>query len=86
MKILQKSVEMIGLYTENGAVYPYRYRVLENGTSEVVSVKRIIERKEEKTRENKIIIYRCQSLINGKTKEYEMKYNVNSCSWELYKI
>lgn len=86
MKVLMRSIEMVAWFTEDGIPTPVRYRVNEGEKKFVVKVDRIIIRTEEKLAGNRMFVYRCQSIINNTEKVYELKYEINSCKWFLYKM
>ena len=52
----------------------------------VVKVDRIVTRSEEKIAGNRMIIFRCQSEIDGLLKLFELKYELSTCKWYLFKI
>jgi len=33
-----------------------------------------------------MLIFTCQSVINGLEKRYEIKYELSTCKWFLYKM
>lgn len=87
MKILMQPIEMIAWFTLEGAPNPLRYKMISDDASNVVvKVDRVVTRSEEKLAGNRMIIFRCQSEINGFLKLFELKYELNTCKWYLYKI
>lgn len=52
----------------------------------VVSVDKIIFREEEKLAGNRMILYRCQSVINNREMVYELKYDIGTLKWYIFKI
>lgn len=87
MKVLMKPIEMIAWFTEQGVPNPVKYRTtLDDETKVSIKVDRIITRDEEKLAGNRMLIYRCQSMICGIERLYELKYEINSCKWFLYKM
>ncbi len=87
MDIVNRPIDMIGWYTEDGRLKPEKYRFQE-GQDEYLKIKigKILEEREEKRGKNRIIIYRCQSIIEEQCREYEMIYDVGDCRWELKKF
>jgi len=80
-------IEMIAWFTLEGTPNPIRYRITSTDSSNVVvKVDRVVTRSEEKLAGNRMIIFRCQSRINGLLKQYEIKYELNTCKWYLHKI
>lgn len=79
-------VEMVARFSENGIPRPVKYKVtLEEGPV-VVKIDQVLLKTEEKLAGNRMIIFRCQSIINGLLKVFELKYELNTCIWFLYKI
>ncbi|MCB8816034.1 hypothetical protein [Desulfosporosinus shakirovi] len=86
MKILMQPIEMIAWFTLEGSPNPIRYKMTSaDASNAVVKVDRILTRSEEKLAGNRMIIFRCQSELNGLLKLYELKYELNTCKWFLYK-
>lgn len=82
-----KSVEMIAWFTKDGSPTPIKYKLyLEDNTVAVIKIDKIISRCEEKLAGNRMLIFCCQSVINGVEKIYELKYEINTCKWFIYKI
>lgn len=87
MKVLMKPIEMIAWFTEDGVPNPLRYRIQgENQENVTVSIEKIILRQEEKLAGNRMFIYRCQSTFDGIERIFELKYELSTCKWFLYKL
>ena len=87
MKILMKSVDMIFSSSKDGIITPLRFRLSEDGEeSRIVKIDRIIDRKEEKLAGNPMLVFTLQSTIDGVERIFEMKYEVDSFKWYLYKM
>lgn len=87
MKILMWPIEMAAWFTQEGVINPIRYRVTSDQSEpSVVKIDKVILRTEEKLAGNKMIIFRCQSVINGLQKVYEVKYEIGTCRWFLFKM
>lgn len=87
MKVLMKPIEMIAWFTEQGIPHPVKYRTTLDDKSKVsIKVDKIITREEEKLAGNRMILFKCRSIINGFEKVYELKYEISTCKWFLYKI
>lgn len=82
MKILMKPIEVLAWFDNNGIPHPLRIKI--NGNH--VEVEQLISMSEEKQAGNRIIIFRCQSEINGILKPYELKCELSTCKWFLYKM
>lgn len=87
MKIIAKSIEMIAWFTEEGIPNPIRFRVRgDDESAAVIKVDRVLFKQKEKLAGNPMIVFRCQSIINNIDKIYEIKYEINTCRWMLYKM
>ena len=87
MKVYMKNIEVIAWFKYNEHPVPIKFR-LENkeGENIVISINRIIFSGEEKLAGNRMIVYRCSSVISNIERVYELKYEVDSCNWYLYKL
>lgn len=87
MKVLALPIEVVS-YTDNkGHIKPIRFRMQIDGESmKVVKIDKIICKDTEKLAGNIMIIYKCQSLIDNVIRQFEIKYEINTCRWILYKI
>lgn len=87
MKVLMKPIEMIAWFNKDNYPIPLRYRVSsENMEDVVIRVDKILFREEEKLAGNRMILYRCESLINNTQKLFELKYDISTCKWYLFKM
>ncbi|MGI6085944.1 MAG: hypothetical protein ACOYIF_10985 [Acetivibrionales bacterium] len=87
MKVLMKSVDMICLSSCDGAITPLKFRWCEEGQEpKIIRIDRILDRKTEKLAGNLMLVFTVQSIIDGVERTFEMKYEVNSYKWYLYKL
>jgi len=87
MKIIAKPVEMIAHTNEKGEIRPYRFRIkLEGEPEQVINVDKIIFKQEEKLAGNPMILYKCQSVDGDDKKFFDLKYELSTCRWILFRI
>lgn len=86
MKVLMKPIEMIVCFTHEGIPNPIKYKMATEEQFNIIKVDKILSREEEKLAGNRMILYKCQSVIDGVEKLYEIKYELNTCKWYLYKM
>ncbi len=87
MKILMKPIEMIAWFNKDDYPVPLRYRITAEDLSDtVIKVDKILFRQEEKLTGNRMILYRCESIINDVQKTFELKYELSTCKWYLFKM
>lgn len=87
MKIIAKPIQMISWTDEKGNIHPIRFRISnEDESSSVIRVDKIVYKDKEKLAGNPMLIYRCQSVIKGTERIFELKYELSTCKWILWKI
>lgn len=87
MKILAKPIEIVTVTNENGIITPIKFKVKdEEGASVIIKIDRILFSEKEKLAGNIMLLYRCKSLIGDVEKIYEIKYELSSCKWLLFKM
>ena len=87
MKVLALPIEMIS-YTDNkGNIKPVRFRMqIDDELMQVIKIDKVLVKETEKLVGNIMIVYKCQSLIENVTKLFEIKYEISTCKWILFKI
>lgn len=87
MKVLAKPIEMVSWTDKSGEINPVRFRISNDDASEtVIKIDRVITRDTEKLNGNIMYIYKCQSSMNGILKLFEVKYEISTCKWILWKM
>ena len=87
MKILAKPIDTIVVFKEAKRPMPYRFRVTEgDGRVLDIIVDKIFSIDEKKVAGIRSYIYRCQSIVDGIEKNYELKYILDDAKWQLYKM
>ncbi len=87
MRVIAKAVDMMAWFQDDGAIHPIRFRLKnEEGAQQVIKVDRICSKELEKLAGNLMMVFKCQSEINGVLKPYELKYELETCRWILFKI
>jgi hypothetical protein len=87
MKVLALPVEMVS-YTDNkGCIKPIRFRMqIDDEPMKVIKIDKVIVKETEKLAGNIMLVYKCQSLIDNTIKLFEIKYELATCKWMLFKI
>ena len=81
MKVIMAPVEMIAKF-KDGNPEPARFKY----EGKVIDVEQIISVSKEILAGNPMRIYSCQSEIDGKLTRYDLKFELATCKWFLYKI
>ena len=82
MKVIMRSIEMIAWFTKEGVANPIRYKL----DDQVIKVEQVTSKYEEKLAGNRMIVYRCQSEINGQLRQFELKFELQTGKWFLFKM
>jgi hypothetical protein len=87
MKTLRKPVEAIVLFSLEGNPVPIRFRYLDDG-SELVTVKvdRVIKMDIDKFAGNKMMKFTCQARVGNQVKPFELRFEIDTSRWYIYKI
>jgi len=87
MKILALPIEMVS-YTDNkGSIKPIRFRMqIGDEPMQVIKIDKVIIKETEKIAGNIMIVYKCQSLFNNVFKLFEIRYEISTCKWILFKV
>lgn len=89
MKILSEPIDAIVKFRCDGEKkpIPYKFRYQDrNANLYEVKVDKIFQVEEWKLAGVKSLVYRCASIICGVEKTYEIRYIIEECRWELYKM
>ncbi len=86
MKTLMKPIDMIAWFTKEGVPHPIKYRLEQDSSMVTVKVDRVVTVDKERLAGNQMLIFKCQSVIDGVEKLYELKFELATCKWFLYKI
>ena len=87
MKVVAKPIEVVAWFDEKGNVHPVIFKIKNDDESNtVIKIDRIISVDKEKLAGNFMLAFKCQSVINGIERVYEIKYELGTCKWILFKI
>lgn len=87
MKVVARPIEMVSWTDTKGNINPVRFKITnEDETNSVVKIDRVICVDKEKLAGNNMLVYKCQSVISGVERLYELKYELGTCRWILFKI
>lgn len=81
MKILSTPISVLAHFETDGTPHPLRF-TYDNQEIKI----HVISTTEEKLAGNRMLIFRCQSEIKGELKPFEIKYELGTCKWFLWKM
>lgn len=87
MKVYMKPIKVRSDTTFDGTIIPLKFKMLTE-EKELITIKidGIDDFKEEKIAGNRMFVYKCNNVSNGILKIFEIKYEVNTCKWFLFKM
>lgn len=82
-----KPIEIIAWFTHDGKFQPLKFRMKDDGESYItVKIDRVICSEEEKLAGNRMMVFTCRSIIEGMERIYQIKYELGTCRWFLFKM
>ena len=82
MKTQMTPIEVIAHFKDNGTILPLRFKL----NDDAIRIEQVVSVTEEKLAGNKMLCFRCQSEIDGALKQFEIKFEVGTCKWFLFKM
>ena len=87
MKVVAKPIEMVAWTDTKGNINPVRFKLIKKDeSSSVIKIDKVISVDKEKFAGNNMLVYKCQSVIKEVDRMYELKYELGTCKWILFKI
>lgn len=87
MEVLLKPIEVVASFSKDGQICPLRFRVITDETGySTVYINSISRRRRERTGKTFIDIYTCTGQVLGIEKLLELKYEISSGEWSLYRM
>lgn len=87
MKRLRKPVEAIVLFDPKGNPVPIKFRYFDDAEELVtIRVDKITKRDVDKFAGNRMLKFTCQTLIGNQIKPFELRFEIDTSRWYLYKI
>lgn len=87
MRTFTKPIELIAYSDETGVTTPLKFKIkTKDDIDLIIRVDKVILRELEKLAGNVMILYKCRGIVEGKEREYELKYEINSCKWMMWRM
>ncbi|MBR0140567.1 MAG: hypothetical protein IJM17_09835 [Firmicutes bacterium] len=87
MKLVARPIDAIVVFKGSERPLPYKFRYTDDsGEICQIMVGKIICVGEQQIAGAKSFIYDCQSLIDDVERRYQLRYSVDQCRWQLYKL
>jgi hypothetical protein len=75
-------IEVLAHFENDGTPHPIRLKI----DGKELKIEQVVSMTEEKLAGNKMLCFRCQSEIEGELKPFEIKFELMTCKWFLYKM
>jgi len=82
LKIYSTPIEVLAHFDLTGKPRPYRLTL----DGKELKIEQVISVTEEKLAGNRMLVFRCQSEIKGELRTFEIKFELNTCKWFLWKM
>jgi hypothetical protein len=87
MRILADPVEMVAWFDRKGIPHPVRFRITSAEKFLLtIKVDKVISMEKERLAGNEMYIFKCHSVVHGAQANYELKYELSTCKWMLWKM
>lgn len=87
MRIVNKPVQVVTSMDKAGLAKPVCFFVIEGGgVGEVINIERLIRRDREKISGNYIYTFTCEILKDNMKKLCDLRLNIDTGEWSLYRI
>lgn len=86
VKRLMKEIEVIAVFDEEGGITPLKFKLKSPGGDHVIKIDKIVYRNMERLAGNNMMLFDCLSADEGKKRQLQLKYELKTCKWFLYKM
>lgn len=86
MKVVAKPIQCIAYFDEKGIPTPMKFQLRDDNGNKTVKVNQVVHRELEKLAGNPMYVFDCQSDVGEQVKRYQLKYELCTCKWMLFKI
>lgn len=82
MKVVAAPIQMIVWFDTNGTPNPIRFKY----NSSVIKINKVVSVVLEKLAGNNTYVFTCRAEVGGEEKMLEIKYELRTCRWMLFKV
>jgi hypothetical protein len=87
MRTIAKQIEVLTVTDAQGNMSPLRFKAKTKHDEDIIIRVDKIESKElEKMSGNDMLLYKCRGIVNDKHRAFELKFEIKSCKWMLWKM
>lgn len=82
MKTQMTPITVLAHFDLNGTPHPLRFKLADK----TIKIEQVVSMTEDKLAGNRMMCFRCQSEFDGVLKPFEIKFEVGTCKWFLFKM
>jgi hypothetical protein len=86
MKVVARPIIVYSWTDTKGVIHPEKLKLEENSVVKELNIDKVVTITKEKLAGNPMLVFSCRSEIRGVVRPYELKYELNTCKWMLFKI
>jgi len=86
MKRIMKEIEVIAVFDEEGGITPLKFRLKNPDGDQIIKIDKIVYRNMERFAGNNMMLFDCLSADDNRQIQLQLKYELKSCRWFLYKM
>jgi hypothetical protein len=87
MRTFARPIEIITITDSYGNTSPLRFKTKDRIEEDIIIKVDKVEAKEvEKLAGDIVLLYKCRGFVNDKNREFELKYELVSCKWMLWRM
>jgi hypothetical protein len=87
MNIVAKPIDMVCWLEKTGIPHPVRFKITaEDESEQVIKIDRVVSVDKERLAGNDMLIFKYQSRIKNTSRVFEIRYELRTCKWMLFKM
>ena len=86
MKRIMKEVDVIAAFDTEGKITPVKFRIEEEGLCRTIKIDRVSCQTTERFAGNSVVVFECVTLLDDTERNLQLKYELKTCKWFLYKM
>lgn len=86
MQVICKPIDIIAVFDKYGTVKPIRFKIMENDERKTINIDRIVQMDKSDYSANRVRIFTCESIVENYLKTFQLRYDLNTMRWDLYKM
>lgn len=87
MEVILTPIEVVAVFSREGRISPLRFRIiLDESGYQTIIIDKITRRRRERIGKSYIDIYTCTGIVSGTVRHFELKHEITTGEWALYRM